>query len=59
MTCPKCRSTMLQHIVLQPNSPSAQGISCYICGYWVNGPPQEQFLPHISPQYQTEQVAAP
>jgi len=37
MTCPKCHSKMLTHIVVDHNSPSAHGLSCFLCGYWLNG----------------------
>lgn len=37
MTCPKCHSKMLTHIVVDQNSPSAHGLSCFLCGYWLNG----------------------
>lgn len=37
MTCPKCHSTMLTHVVVEHNSPSAHGLSCFLCGYWLNG----------------------
>jgi hypothetical protein len=37
MTCPKCHSKMLTHIVVDHNSPSAHGLSCFLCGYWMNG----------------------
>ena len=37
MTCPKCHSKILTHIVVDHNSPSAHGLSCFLCGYWLNG----------------------
>jgi len=42
MACPKCHSVHIRHIVLEVNSPSAHGVSCFICGHWLNGiTPQE------------------
>jgi hypothetical protein len=45
MACPKCHSIHIRHVVLEVNSPSAHGVSCFICGHWLNGiTPQEMPL---------------
>ncbi len=44
MACPKCHSIHIRHVVLEVNSPSAHGVSCFICGHWLNGVTPQEIL---------------